>query len=359
MTDNIVLGTIFFLEFLLFYFLPVFSGKGTLFGFVISEDGDLGRVRKVLQTYRLGLIVIALIFVGLIITGISYFPNSLAVAYIFFGLAMSWWLCANLVKSWRLRKIEVFSKFATTLKPRRLKDYTNIWIELLIILFTVIPTVALIYFYPQLPEKIPVHWNAGGEADRWADKSILSVFSLPFLSIYIQAYLLLVKTDIVKARFRIPAENLEKILPLKEITHLANINLTDWSRLFIGVLFMVISFMLAAVITTEIVATALNIILWLSIVLLFVGIAYYIYQIHLANKQIKEITGQIVFQTLDEEKSWMSDGLFYKNDNDAAFFIEKPGGVGYTLNMANKRSYLYFAMIGGLILISLSAIAFI
>lgn len=358
MTDNIVLGTIFFLEFLLFYFLPVFSGKGTLFGFVISEDDDLDRVKKVLQSYRIGLIIIALIFVSLIITGISYFPKSLAIAYIFFGLAMSWWLYTNLVKSWRLRKIEVFSKFAAILKPRRLKDYTNIWIELVIILFTVIPTIALIYFYPQLPEEVPVHWNAGGEADRWAVKSILTVFFIPFLSVYMQVFLLLVKTDIVKARFRVPAENIEKILPLKEITHLANINLMDWCRLFLGVLFMVISFMLVAIITTEIVATALSIILWLSVVLLIIGIAYYIYQIQLANRQIKEISGQIVFQTLDEEKGW-SDGLFYNKNDDAAFFIEKPGGVGYTLNMANKRSYLYFAMIGGLILISLSAVAFI
>lgn len=358
MTDNILLGGIFLLEFILFYFLPVFNGKDTLFGFVISQEDDKGGVSKVLGNYRIGLIIIAVIFLTLTFLLNLYYPKSLAIAYIFFALTMSFWLYTHLLKSWRLRKIEVFSKFVAQLKPRQLKDFTKVWLEVAIILLTVIPIVVLAYYYPQLPEKVPVHWNAGGEADRWAAKSVLSVFFISFLSIYLQIFLLITKSDLVKARFRIPAENAEKIFPLKEITHLANINLMDWSRLMISVLFASISLLILSTLVSEVWAKVINLGNLLGIVLLVTGIGYYWYQITLANRQIKEISGQIVFQTMDEEQSW-SDGVFYNNDDDAAFFIEKPSGGGYTVNMANKRSYLYFAMIGGLVLISISAVAFI
>lgn len=351
MSNLLLLTGLFLFEFLLFYFLPISGGKDTLFGIVVSEEVYQTKGLHLLRKYRNGLLLVALFFVLIIVTGNIYFPKSLAVAYIFAGLVMGWWLHTNLRQSWRLRKIETVSRLAATLKPRRLLDYTNIWWELAIILLTIIPFGILIHYYPQLPETIPVHWNASGEADGWQAKSIFSVFFIPFLGLYLQIFLLFTKEDVVKARFRVPAEKAEEIFPLKGISHLANIGILDWSRLMITVLFGAISFLLLSVIATEFMATIITIILWTGVALLLIGLSYYIYQIILANRQIKEIAGQIIFQTSNEEQGW-SDGLFYNNADDVAFFIEKPGGVGYTFNFASKRIYLYLAMLGGLIIIS-------
>ena len=75
------------------------------------------------------------------------------------------------------------------------------------------------------------------------------------------------------------------------------------------------------------------------------GMAFYLYRMILVNREIKALTGQITFQTAAEMEAW-TDGLFYYNPRDAAFMIEKPGGVGYTINFAHKRALLYLALVG-------------
>lgn len=37
--------------------------------------------------------------------------------------------------------------------------------------------------YPELPDRIPVHFGAGGVADGWADRSVLSWFALPAIAL--------------------------------------------------------------------------------------------------------------------------------------------------------------------------------
>jgi uncharacterized membrane protein len=81
-----------------------------------------------------------------------------------------------------------------------------------------------------------------------------------------------------------------------------------------------------------------------TIVLLIGGLAFYLYRMILANREIKNLTGQITFQTAAEMEGW-TDGLFYYNPKDAAFMVEKPGGGGYTINFAHKRAFIYLALI--------------
>lgn len=46
-----------------------------------------------------------------------------------------------------------------------------------------------IYWYPQLPERFPIHFNFAGEPDGWADKSIAMWFMLPGISLVMLAFL--------------------------------------------------------------------------------------------------------------------------------------------------------------------------
>lgn len=352
MADFLFLSAVFLFVFLLFYFLPTFNGSGTLFGFVVNENEEaLG----VLKKFRGGMLIIGFFFVSAIASGFYFLPKSLPFIYIFSVLTMAWWLHTSFLRSWRLRKIETFSRFAATLKPRKLRDFTTVWWEIAVILFALVPLGILINFYPQLPDSIPIHWNVSGEADRWAIKSPVSVFFISFLCIYLQVFLVIVKNDIVHARFRIPAENSEQILPLKEMSHLANINLIDWCRLMVGILFADLNLMLLSVLANPIMATLSNLMTWLGVVLLLCGVGVYGYQITVINRRIKEITGQIVFQTATEEKGW-DGGMFYSNPDDVAFTVEKPGGGGYTFNLAHKKTYLYGGMIALLVTTSLLAL---
>jgi uncharacterized membrane protein len=50
------------------------------------------------------------------------------------------------------------------------------------IILIIISILLSIYFYPQLPDEIPTHWNAEGEIDDYSNK-ITGLFLMPFISI--------------------------------------------------------------------------------------------------------------------------------------------------------------------------------
>jgi len=51
--------------------------------------------------------------------------------------------------------------------------------EIPYLLIALLPFAYLIYIWPSLPQKVPMHWNGSGEIDRWGDKS--ETIILPFL----------------------------------------------------------------------------------------------------------------------------------------------------------------------------------
>ena len=67
--------------------------------------------------------------------------------------------------------------------------------ELPLIAIVLIPFVYLAYIWNQLPQKVPVHWNAKGDIDRYGDKAelILIPLLLPFLAYII--FLVIPKID--------------------------------------------------------------------------------------------------------------------------------------------------------------------
>ena len=344
MADIILLTIIFLLELLLFYFLPTLDGQQTLFGIVLKNDDFQTYGLPILRKYRRDLFIVAGASIcGLILIG-KFSPNSLMIAYIFATLAIILPLFKYLRQTWELRDKRTISRLVTPLKPRRLRDFSNFWVEFAVIASAIIPFAILTFYYSSLPDVVPIHWNAAGEADGWAKKDFSSVFFLPILGTFLQIFLIILKRDIIKARFRVPAEQAEKILSLKEISLQANVGMVDWCRLVCGVLLGTVALLVLSTIAPPSIAAALNIFTWAILVLMLSGMAFYLYRMILVNREIKALTGQITFQTAAEMEGW-TDGLFYYNPQDAAFMIEKPGGVGYTMNFAHKRALLYLALI--------------
>ncbi len=288
--------------------------------------------------------IIAFVSVGGLLLIGKFLPNSLTIAYIGATLGIIFPLFRYLGETWKLRDKSTVSRLATPLKPRRLPDFTNFWVKFVVITLAIIPFGVLIFYYPRLPDIVPIHWNAAGEADGWAKKDFSSIFFLPILTAFLQIFWIILKQDIIKARFRVPAEQAEKILSLKEISLQANVGMVDWCRLVCGVLLGTVALLVLSTIAPPSVAAALNICTWASLVLMLSGMAFYLYRMILVNREIKALTGQITFQTAAEMEGW-TDGLFYYNRNDPAFMVEKPGGVGYTINFAHKRSLLYMVLI--------------
>src|SRR5438552_8694016 len=77
--------------------------------------------------------------------------------------------------------------------PNRFRDQTNVFFEVFILTFTVVPILVLIYFYPQLPGRIPGYLNLHGDVEVWGRKSLASVFRLPLMTVDMQMLCLLMK----------------------------------------------------------------------------------------------------------------------------------------------------------------------
>jgi uncharacterized membrane protein len=341
--DNLFLFIVFYLEIILFYYLPIYNGKGTLFGTIIKDEVFEIEGKRILKNYRVGLMAFASVFFVAMLLTISYSLKSLPYLYIVLTFTLSLWLFVSLRKAWSLRKSNVITKFAVSLKQRKLKDYTRYWLEIAVVVFTIAPFAVLYYFFPQLPDQVPVHWGFNGQADRWEAKSLITVFAPLLVGLFVQIPLFCLKAETIKARMRVPLENAEKIFSLKEMSLLANCNLLDWIRLMVAVLFANIASSILAVLANESVSIFINIWVWVTALLLLVGIGYFFFQLKTINREIKAIAGQFTFQNQPEAESWNNE-VFYYNKNDPSFMVEKPSGTGYTFNFANQKSWFYLAL---------------
>ncbi len=62
---------------------------------------------------------------------------------------------------------------------KKLRDYYPLWIEVLLIFLIAWSVYLAITAYPDLPDKIPTHFNARGEPDAWSPKTWINLLILP------------------------------------------------------------------------------------------------------------------------------------------------------------------------------------
>src|SRR5258707_12310272 len=59
----------------------------------------------------------------------------------------------------------VTTRFASAIRARSLNDYTHWWCELIIAGLTIAAFAFAAFYYPQIPARMPGHWNFSGVAD--------------------------------------------------------------------------------------------------------------------------------------------------------------------------------------------------
>lgn len=335
-----------------FAWTPLMRGERAFFGVRVSEETYRGEGRRVLARYWQAL---GAVFV--LTAGVGYYSS----AHLGWPLLSAFALLASaaampLVYLFYARRVRPFAvaggqtRFASSLRARRLDDYTHGWVEALVVLLTLAPFAALGYFYPQLPALIPVHWNLAGEADKWVPKTFSAVFFLPALAAYMQTLLLVLKRDIAQAKLTLPAERAEEYLRGKEQYLAANLGLLDWARACLAALFLDISLLTVFTALPEFggLAAAANAGIWVFVGLLLAGVIYFIWRMAAVNAGLEESFGDEYVQRAADEKHWRHGGLTYYNPEDPALVVEKLVGLGYTLNMAHRAVRYRLALFAGI-----------
>jgi uncharacterized membrane protein len=332
-----------------FMFVPLMRGEDAFFGVRVSAEVYRGEGRRILHRYWLWLIMtfIEIEALGLLFSsyrGRTEFAQ-IAPRLLFLPCVMLFYVIFYR-QAKRLELVEEHQRFASSLKTRRLADYTNLTLEIIIVVLTIAPVLLLVYYYPQLPERIPMHWNWKGEPDEWARKSYFAVFSLAAMLVYMQGLLLAVKQGVLGVKMTLPAEHTEDYLRLKEEALALTVKYMDWMRLLLCILLgsLASNIAFSAVEHLRFLTGMLAIAEWASGILMFVATAVAIYRFYKIDRRLKAEVGRVYVQRQKDAAHWYGGGLIYFNREDPALFVEKLVGWGYTFNMGNKWVYLYLAI---------------
>jgi len=185
------------------------------------------------------------------------------------------------------------------------------WVALAIIPFAV-PMLAanwLAMHWNSIPRRFPVHWNVAGVPNRWADKSPRTVYS-PL--VYGGALMLFVLFMAV-ASFYWSRRTPQRLAMLKLLVA---------SVYLIAMMFTAISLMPVAQVPP----------LWLFAPTL-AALAFLLWRMLRMAKLDSGTT---------PDRAWIL-GLIYFNPQDAAVFVPKRIGSGYTFNLGNRMSWILVA----------------
>lgn len=340
--------------------MPVMRGEKAFFGVRVSREVYEGEGRRVLRRYWLCLLATftALEAIGLLT---AYYRNNFlyaAAAYVA-SVPLAFVLYSNFAREMRpFRLVSEAKKFATSLRTRRLADYTFPVLEILVVLLTIAPIVVLSYYYPALPERVPVHWGLNGQPDRWARKSFSTVFFIPVLTVYLQSWFLLLKYDLVHAKMTLPAEHAEIYLKYKERLLVTSVRMMDWLRGVISVLLGLVSLfiILTAIERLRHLMPLASAVLWSNLAVLMGVLGFYLYRLMKVNNELEAATGGADVRRESEEEKWSGGGTFYYNPDDPALMVEKKDGLGYTYNFAGQGIRLRLMFLAGIPLLILWAV---
>ena len=225
-----------------------------------------------------------------------------------------------------------------SLPSPRFRDHTNLPLEVLIAALTVLPVLALIYFYPALPDRVPEYLSLSGELETWARKGFASVFRLPLMAIDVQALCLLTKYGVWQsftAHHRIIEEH---AIDRRESLKLT-LRLFDWLRIFIAIKLAASSLetIFFSIERFHFLSTATRVTSWAASILGIAGAVYYGYRLLVLNRKERgEGARSRVPQHSD--RSYLHGGIFYYNPADPSWFID-----GYRPNLGNKWIYVFLA----------------
>ena len=86
----------------------------------------------------------------------------------------------------------------------RLRNYTNLPLEIFVISLSILPFFLLAYFYSALPDRVPLFMKLNGDVAVWGEKSVMSVFRVPLMAVVTQVFCLLMKYGAVQSQTTSP-----------------------------------------------------------------------------------------------------------------------------------------------------------
>lgn len=336
-------------------FIPYVTRRTESFGVSIPEDAynseEIKAMRKNYswQTALFGAAVTAAGLITDLVFSLQSTVFPIAIFVFIVGSFLIYLVFHNRMKSlkaggkWQETRSEVV---AVDTGFRNQKITFSHWWFLIPFGISLVSTVLTLIFYQQIPARIPMHYNAGGHVDRWADKSYRTVLLMPLLQLFLTALFLFINTVILKSKQQIDVAQPEKSAHQNQVfrKRWSGFNLISGTVIVLLFSFIQLTYFISV---SSKVMTVIPIVVVGGIIIATIVLAFTTGQGGSRVKTVKGKQGEAINR--DDDRYWKL-GKFYFNPDDPAVWVEKRFGIGWTVNFAHPLGW------GTLLLIILLAI---
>lgn len=226
-------------------------------------------------------------------------------------------------------------------KSHHLSEYTNVWVEIFVAAFTALPFLVVAYFYPVLPERVPLFMSLNGEVAVWGEKSWLSVFRVALMATVTQVVCLLAKYGAVRDGAASPVGGAGEHARLYQQSTSLSAGLWDWFRC-IAALKMSAATLDTIFLSVErfrFLSKPAFVVTFIAALLSIPAALFYGYRLFILKREMKERFGDVEGRR-PVDASRVYAGVLYFNPSDSALFVSK-----YVFNLANVWAWVFIACI--------------
>jgi uncharacterized membrane protein len=201
-----------------------------------------------------------------------------------------------------------------------------------------------LWVLPQLPDRVPMHWDMNGNVNRWGRPTEMWFFLGMLL--FNLAIVWMVAWSVSKERWALPPERAEEYAALQRRRRATMVRFIEWMMFCINVSMAVMWVFMSLgqmpgrgwLIHTGIIG---------CVVVMAIGIVapmiVFIPRMVRVQDEIRAIAGSDVLGT--RPGGWVAGGMFYYAPDDPALWVPKRVGIGQTLNFGRRGAWIFLAAI--------------
>lgn len=347
------------LLFLLTYFLNKVSNNGIFFGIRFPleylKEEKLINIEKSYKKVVMIFFIVLFVITNLIIFNFNIYDNYrlnvfIGVFIIVVMIAVNAIYIPYYIKvkelkkenGWTYEKRNFVITDTTLRKPKKddkLRPINNNWFLLLLIVPIVIIMITM-YRYNFSPETINFMGISNIEFGKLSIKEVFVLFQFPIAQLFTITLMYIINKIIVNSRVDLNSGEIEKsIIRKKKFRRLGSI-LMLFTSIEITIMFSTLQIAMLYNFNITMINNIFSIIIAITMFLFMIEFI----KIGQGGRNINEETEKDELYKDDDDK-WILGGLYF-NKNDPAWMVEKRRGIGWTINFANPKGWLF---IGGLI----------
>ena len=317
-----------------FWMLPQWTRPGIYFGVTVAPDfRKTPEAQRLLRRYRLeAMIHVALAFAMILASALP--------RYSFFSIVGGIWLAVGPLTAFveAHKRVQRHAVQAVTVRegvldPRSTRPPGG-WIVQVGPFAILLATGVFLHFHwDEIPARFPVHWGIDGQPNGWSSRTPIGVYGPLLLGALISMCMCLMANTLLRSA-RI-VDRARPVLVLHDFAHRVGLFLL-FIEFFLAVVFSCVGLMPLTGAMPVLIVTIL------MLPAVFVLIVWLNKGRTPAGRDSEIDSGAVGDGTPDE--CWKF-GVLYFNPDDAALWVEKRAGIGYTMNFAHVSAWIIMALL--------------